>query len=130
MAITVVVHTPGAEHEYSFDPAANPTKAYTIADVKSLMVKDGLSPETSSLCIRQGEKLADQADDVTLTTIATSERVDLELRLLNVSGGGNVCDISTKQFECMFRCMCCFSGIDGNWNKCQYCCLHCQCSIM
>jgi hypothetical protein len=47
-----------------------------------------------------------------------------ELRLMVELRGGDP-HFKTTDFVCYFRCMCCFSGIDGDWKSCQWFCLKC-----
>mmetsp|Transcript_35024 Transcript_35024/g.98770 ORF Transcript_35024/g.98770 Transcript_35024/m.98770 type:complete len:111 (+) Transcript_35024:24-356(+) len=39
-------------------------------------------------------------------------------------GGDPHCKLDDN-FVCYFRCMCCFSGIDGDWRSCVWFCLKC-----
>jgi len=59
---------------------------------------------------------------------------ELSLHLLyKISGSGAFGggpSIRVVDFECFFRCMCCFSGIDGEIEKCQWLCVKCQCNIL
>lgn len=49
--------------------------------------------------------------------LANNSRVQLSLTL----DGGSP-HFSAGSFVCYFRCMCCFSGIDGDWKSCQWFC--------
>jgi len=55
-----------------------------------------------------------------------------DLRLMVDLQGGCECSpfyIAIKQFECKFRCSICYNGLDMQWQKCQYCCIHWGCTV-
>uniref|UniRef100_A0A7S4NDB5 Ubiquitin-like domain-containing protein n=1 Tax=Paramoeba aestuarina TaxID=180227 RepID=A0A7S4NDB5_9EUKA len=51
---------------------------------------------------------------------------NISLTLIDMDGGDPHFDCGNS-FVCIFRCMCCYSGIDSEWKKCQWFC--CKCGI-
>jgi hypothetical protein len=54
---------------------------------------------------------------------------EIRLRLFYVMKGGGA-GVKIDDFECKFRCMCCYSGLDSHIDKCQWFCVKCECTIM
>jgi len=85
-----------------------------IQDLKeAIRDSDGIPIEYQKLF--QGER--EMTADVPLFSS------DVLLLSIDLKGGDPHCNAG--DFECKFRCMCCFSGLDGQWKKCQWFCLKC-----
>ena len=72
-------------------------------------------PVEYQIISRDGVELCDSSP------LSESENLKLSIDL---EGGSPHCSVGSS-FVCYFRCMCCFSGIDGDWKNCQWFCLKC-----
>eukprot|EP01098_Paradermamoeba_levis_P011455 TRINITY_DN490_c0_g2_i1.p1 TRINITY_DN490_c0_g2~~TRINITY_DN490_c0_g2_i1.p1 ORF type:complete len:113 (+),score=28.30 TRINITY_DN490_c0_g2_i1:115-453(+) len=87
---------------------------------QQILEKQGVPTEYQSL-VYQGQEMGDDH-------FKGNEEVEVELRFRDLSGGASV-GIRTGRFELKCRTCCFVSEIDGEWEKCQYCCIHCSCNI-
>jgi len=96
----------------------------TIASLKKRIHDSEGVPAQYQILAYSNEQLDDSAH---LHDIGDGEALDLELHYALAGGGPGV---HTGGFECKFRCMCCYSGIDGEWERCQFLCVKCECNIL
>jgi len=113
--------------------ASRPLPPLTVGELKRLLVsRTGVPVFLQRLYMDSGKKAA--AGEEELRELRDDEIVEPEaaLKLMPGLDGGCACGpfyIKIKDFQCQFRCACFYSGIDLQWQKCQYCCIHWGCNI-
>jgi hypothetical protein len=97
------------------EDSSAPLYPSSVYGLKSVIRDTEGIPVTYQKISRNGVELSDSA--------SLSEHDDVKL-IVDLEGGSPHCSVGSS-FVCYFRCMCCFSGIDGDWKSCQWFCLKC-----
>eukprot|EP01110_Echinostelium_bisporum_P007421 TRINITY_DN28201_c0_g1_i1.p1 TRINITY_DN28201_c0_g1~~TRINITY_DN28201_c0_g1_i1.p1 ORF type:complete len:138 (+),score=26.30 TRINITY_DN28201_c0_g1_i1:50-415(+) len=100
----------------------------TVASIKQkIHDSEGTPTEMQSLfCVENKHLLTDSI----LVSDIESHTDNVELYLHYGLNGGGSAHFDLGEFELKCRVCCFYTGLDGKWNKCQFLCARCECSIM
>jgi Ubiquitin family len=101
------------------------TKETCIGELKTLLRSECGAPEH---CMRLYYDGAELGDEMTIGSLNLTKDTAVDL-IYDLDGGASA-SCGTGKFEIKFRFMCCYSGLDSTWEKCQCFCVHCSCTIM
>eukprot|EP00128_Syssomonas_multiformis_P010649 Colp12_sorted_trinity150504_noHs@26750 len=110
--------------EYDINPAEQ-----TVHDLKEIIrTKEGFPEPFVHLYFSDGKEVRD--DNTLLSDAGFTDDLNDPIYMAVCLNGGGGPGIKFDRFEFKTRTMCCYAGIDGDWDKCQYFCIKCECSIM
>jgi hypothetical protein len=98
-----------------------------VGELKALIAKQHNIPaHLQSLAVKHGEAYRSLSDDGEQLDLSEDDEIALAVDL---RGGLSCCGfhIDCGAFECKFRQCCFYTGCDAQFNKCQWCCVHCRC---